>query len=523
MSEYNDFNNKENGAQRTDQNGVNGTTNNNTNANMNNDGQYANYSQQPQNNGYQSYGYSNYGYGQQGPNEYSYEPPKKKKKSKKALNAVLAILCVAAIGVSSVVGYSLLTGDGSVLTDDSSSSSTVKQSSEDTATSSTSTRDTSNLPTIEQLSTPDDALSISEIVTKVSPSVVGISCITDDSEVSGTGIILSEDGYIVTNAHVVEDASAISVVITDSTSESAEEETDDSSSKTVAEKILEDQDGDSSESTDDGNITAELVGIDTQTDLAVLKIDKTGLTPAEFGTSSEVVVGEVAIVIGNPLGFDLANTVTSGIISATDRTLTIEDRTMTLIQTDASINSGNSGGPLINAYGQVIGITSAKVSTTYGEGLGFAIPIDDAVTIIDDLIEYGYVTGRPSLGISGENISSFYADYYGVPQGFIVRSVDDGSAAEDAGIEVNDIIVGIQGELIESIEEFNEIKSEYSAGDTITVSVYRNDNIVDIEVTLGEAVSTESSDDDSSSETDDYSDEYDQFREFYNYYYGQEY
>jgi serine protease Do len=330
---------------------------------------------------------------------------------------------------------------------------------------------------------------------------------------------MSEDGYIITNAHVVEGASAISVVVTDSTAKT-EETSDDSSSKSVAEKIIEKQSDDSGD--DENTITAELIGMDTQTDIAVLKIDKTGLTAAEFGTSSDIQVGELAIVIGNPLGFDLANTVTSGIISATDRTLTIEDRTMNLIQTDASINSGNSGGPLINAYGQVIGITSAKVSSTYGEGLGFAIPIDEAKTIINDLVQYGYVKGRPTLGISGENISSFYAQYYNVPNGFIVRSVESGSAAEEAGIKVNDMIVGIQGELIDSIEEFNEIKSQYKAGDQITVSVYRNDNIVDLDVTLGEAVDTsstqEESEQDQQDTTDDYSDGYDDFRQFYDYY-----
>ena len=472
---------------------------------------YQNNSQNPQNvNGY--YSYTDYDYSQAGQNEFSYQPKKQKSKGRRAVNVILGICFITALGISSVVGYTLVTGRAIELNDSSSASSNkavASTSSEDGASS----RNTDNLPTIEQLSTPDDAMSIPDIVTKLSPSVVGISCITDGSQVSGTGIIMSKDGYIVTNAHVVEDASAISVVITDSV-KSEEDTSSDDSEKSVAEQILENQ----SETTEnsDENITAELIGIDTQTDLAVLKIEKTGLTPAEFGTSSEVQVGEIAIVIGNPLGFDLANTVTSGIISATDRTLTIDDRTMNFIQTDASINSGNSGGPLINAYGQVIGITSAKVSSTYGEGLGFAIPIDDAKVIIDDLIEYGYVTGRPTLGISGENISSFYAQYYDVPQGFIVRSVDTGSAAEDAGIEVGDIVVGIQGEIIETIEAFNEIKSGYNAGDVITVSIYRNGNIVDIEVTLGEASS--SSDDESSEDDSTQSDRFGDFDNYYNYY-----
>lgn len=443
-------------------------------------------------NGYGSYEYgrdygNNYGneYGYtrapQGYGEYSYEPPQDKKKSRKGRNAAFALLCVVAIGTSFAAGYHLFSEKNPL---DHSSAVSVpdrRSDSSETKEEAPPARDLSNLPTIETLAAPDDAMSIPDIVKKMSPSVVGISCITDGAQVSGTGIIMSEDGYIVTNAHVVEGASAISVVVTDSTKRTEKKE--DSSSKSVAEKILEKQ---NSGSREDSNIEAELVGIDVQTDLAVIKIQSDGLTKAEFGRSGEIVVGELAIVIGNPLGFDLANTVTSGIISATDRSLTIEDRTMNLIQTDASINSGNSGGPLINAYGQVIGITSAKILNV--EGLGFAIPIDEAKVIVDDLIRYGYVKGRPTLGISGQTIGAFYAQYYGVPEGFIVRSVERGSAAEAAGIEVNDIVVGIEGELITSIEEFNEIKSLYKAGDTISVSVYRNNNIVDLKVTLDEAV-----------------------------------
>lgn len=332
----------------------------------------------------------------------------------------------------------MITGNG--LGNDSSGSSLQTAQNNDDDTSSASSVDRSNLPSIIQLATPSDAMSIPDIVDKVSPSVVGISCMTSSGTVTGTGIIMSEDGYIITNAHVVDGANTISVVLPSSYTD----ESSGSESETIA---------------------AELVGADSQTDLAVVKIDRTGLTAAEFGTSSEIRVGEVSIVIGNPLGFDLANSVTAGIISATDRTLTIEDRTMNLIQTDASINSGNSGGPLINAYGQVIGITSAKVSSTYGEGLGFAIPIDEAIPIVEDLIQYGYVTGRPTLGISGENVTDVYSQYYDIPKGFFVRSVEEGSAAEEAGIQVNDIVIGIEGTLIESIEEFNEIKEEYQAGD----------------------------------------------------------
>lgn len=439
------------------------------------------------------------GYNRENVNEFSYRPEKKKSKGRKVLTGIVAVLSVVAIGTTSIVGYSLVTGH-QINTSSSSESGTANATSKSKADdSSASSVDRKNLPTLVQLATPSDAMTIPDIVEKVSPSVVGISCMTSSGTVTGTGIIMSSDGYIITNAHVVDGASAISVVLPSSYYSSS----DDSSS---------------SSSKDETTITAELVGKDTQTDLAVVKIDKTGLTAAEFGKSSELQVGEVSIVIGNPLGFDLANSVTAGIISATNRTLTIEDRTMNLIQTDASINSGNSGGPLINAYGQVIGITSAKINSQYGEGLGFAIPIDEATPIIDDLIQHGYVTGRPTLGISGENVTDVYSQYYDIPKGFFVRSVEEGSAAEEAGIKVNDIVIGIEGNLIESIEEFNEVKENYKAGDTITVSVYRDGEIIDKKVTLGEAVEKET--DSSSDEQSDqqYPNGYDSYRQFFNQY-----
>lgn len=431
-------------------------------------------------------------YNRESVNEFSYKPENKKSKGRKILTGIIAVLSVFAIGTTSIVGYSLITGTG-LGKDSSDTSLQTSQNNKSSAdsTSSSSSVDRSNLPSIIQLATPSDAMTIPDIVEKVSPSVVGISCMTSSGTVTGTGIIMSTDGYIITNAHVVDGANTISVVLPSSYSD---------------------------ENSDDETITAELVGKDSQTDLTVVKIDKTGLTAAEFGTSSEIRVGEVSIVIGNPLGFDLANSVTAGIISATDRTLTIEDRTMNLIQTDASINSGNSGGPLINAYGQVIGITSAKVSSTYGEGLGFAIPIDEATPIIDDLIQYGYVTGRPTLGISGENVTDVYSQYYDIPKGFFVRSVESGSAAEKAGIQVNDIVIGIEGNLIESIEEFNEIKEKYKAGDKITVSVYRDGEIIDKDVTLGEAIDKDE-DEDQNDQQQSY-DDYDSYRQFFNQYRG---
>lgn len=389
-------------------------------------------------------------------NEVSYYPGKNKKKSKKFLTGMVAVICVLAIGLTSVVGCSMIAGNGiKISTSDTNGNNGINKSNGNTDKG--SNRDTENLPTLTQLATPSDALSIPEIVKKVSGSVVGISASSSSQTATGTGIVMKEDGYIITNAHVVSGASNLSVVFTDK---------------------------------DKTSMKAELIGIDSQTDLAVIKIDKKGLTPAEFGKSSELQVGEIAIAIGNPLGFELAGSVTSGIISALDRTLTIEDQEMNLIQTDASINSGNSGGALVNAYGQVIGITSAKVSSAYGEGLGFAIPIDNAKPIIDDLIKYGYVKGRPVLGLSGQTITELWSQYYGVPQGFIVRNVEEGSAADKAGIQVGDVVIGINDTTITSISEFNKIKAEYKAGDTITITLYRQGNKKNVKATLDEDTST---------------------------------
>lgn len=392
-----------------------------------------------------------------GVNRMSYDPnaDKKRKKRKTVLTAVISVLCAAAIIATGVLGYNLIT-TGNVGTFNSNSQHTnTGKKDQDTTEADAVKKPNKDLPTIYQLSAPEDALTIPQIVEKVSDSVVGITCITSGGAgVMGTGVIMSEDGYVITNAHVVSSATDITVVFTDDP---------------------------------ENGIKAELVGIDVQTDLAVVKINKTGLTAAEFGKSSELQVGEAAIAIGNPISMNLAGSVTSGIISALNRELTIEDKKFNLIQTDAAINNGNSGGALINAYGQVIGITSAKVNSAVASNLGFAIPIDDAMPIINDLLQYGYVKGRPLLGISGNNISSFYSEYYGIPQGFRVEQVESGSAAETAGIKVGDIIVGIEGTLITSIDEFNDIKNEHTAGDTVTISLYRNGQRTDVKATLGEA------------------------------------
>ena len=415
-----------------------------------------------------------YYYGAQGypnMNEFSYSPKKPKKNAgKRVLTAVMALVCAAAIGTTSIVGYRLVTGKDLVETSTSQSNKAKSSKKDASSSEASSTINRDDLPTLEQLAAPADAMSIPDVIDKVTPSVVGVTCITNQGIATGSGIILSEDGYIITNAHVIEGAESISVVLP-----------------------AYYQEGDDQEAEDNLTVTAEKVGSDEQTDIAVLKIDRDGLVKAEIGKSDDVRVGELAIVIGNPLGLDLANTATTGIISAKDRTITVEDTTMKVFQTDASINSGNSGGALINAYGQVIGITSAKVASSAVEGLGFAIPIDDALPIITDLMENGYVTGRPSLGITGTDVTSAYSSYYGIPQGFMVASVTEGSGADEAGVQQNDIIIAINDTIVSGINELNEVKNTFKPGDKVTLTVYRNGKKLDLDVTLGESTGEQES------------------------------
>ena len=268
---------------------------------------------------------------------------------------------------------------------------------------------------------------------------------------SGSGVIISDDGYIVTNNHVIEGATEILVIL------NAGEE-----------------------------YTAKLVGSDAKTDLAVLKIDAEALTYAKLGTSSELRVGETAIAIGNPLGQEFAGTTTQGIISGLNRSITIDNKTMNLIQTDAAINPGNSGGALVNDHGQVIGINTAKISSSQYEGLGFAIPIDDAKPIIEDLIANGYVTGRPVIGIAGRAVTEQDAKAYNLKVGIYVSSMTADSPAYMAGIKIGDIITECEGKKVETVEELNEIKNKHKVGDTITLKVYRQGKTLDIRLVLGE-------------------------------------
>ena len=285
-----------------------------------------------------------------------------------------------------------------------------------------------------------DGMAGEDIYKKVNPSVVSVISTTAEGTGSGSGVIMSKDGYIITNNHVVDGAQSVSVQLSDGTS-----------------------------------LDAEIIGTDEQTDLAVIKVTPTSdLTAAEFGDSDELEPGEYAYAIGSPGGVQFANTITGGRISAITRYLTVNDRVMTLIQTDASINNGNSGGALINKYGQVVGITSAKLSgNAFGsatvEGMGFAIPINTAKDIVDELIQNGYVSGRPSIGITGQNVES--AD--GKVSGVQVYSIDSRAKAASEGLQVGDVITAVDGTPTPDMDKVNELKQDKKAGDKLTLSVYR--------------------------------------------------
>ena len=316
---------------------------------------------------------------------------------------------------------------------------------------------------------------------KILPSIVGIEVtftatsnsffgfgqpMTSTATATGSGIIISEDGYILTNNHVVSgssDSSYSYYSLSDATS--------------VKIKLNSDIYG------SDATFDAQIVGQDSQTDLAVLKIDKTGLTAAEFADSSSIVVGEFAMAVGSPLGLD--TTVTCGIISAVNREVESDGTKYVCIQTDAAINSGNSGGALVNSEGKVIGVNTLKLSGDGVEGIGFAIPINSTLDIIDDLIEHNKVL-RPYIGITGIDVDEETAKQYNLVVGAYIKSIEDFSPAEKAGLKPGDVIIKADGKEIKTMDELNEIKNSHNIGDEMTLVVNRNGEEKEIKVTLGE-------------------------------------
>ena len=390
------------------------------------------------------------------------QPPKKKKKfnGKRVARSAVALVLAAAMGFAGGFVGAKFGGSGKVVIQQVAPSSTA-----DSASGSDSS--------ITAASSSGSSLTTEQVAEMVSPSVV---VITTEQVVysqwswygqnqvesgAGSGVIISSDGYILTCAHVVDGASTITVTIGDK------------------------------------DYTATLVGEDTTSDIAVIKIDADGLTPATVGNSDSLKVGQSVMAVGNPLG-ELGGTVTGGMISALNRSVTIQGsssvNTMSLIQMDASVSPGNSGGGLFNMNGELVGIVNAKSSSSDAEGLGFAIPINDAIKVAQELLENGYVTGRPYLGITylavtdAQTASQLGVNAYGV---YVVEVVK-GGPAEKAGLQAGDRIVSVDGTEIASKDDLGTLMQKHAAGDTLSITIARDGQMQTVNVTLGEKTASNS-------------------------------
>lgn len=357
-------------------------------------------------------------------------------RKKRGRMAAILVGCLVGVFALAFCGYSIYSAIDSSRVEQDNSSSEV-----------------SALPGLNIQDTPSDSdttvssdgkLSDKEIIKKVSPAVVGIECYAFGNSFtpssSGSGIIMTADGYIVTNAHVVEDAAGITVVL---------------------------ENGDA--------YAAELIGADSDTDLAVLKIEASNLTYAEFGNSDELERGDRVIAIGNPGGTVLAGSTTGGMVSGLNRNINSSSPYSTsYIQVDAAINPGNSGGALVNEYGQVVGINSAKIAETDYEGIGFAIPINEALPIIQELMQYGHVTGRAALGIQGYMINEAVAAMRRMPVGFGIEAVDPSSDLASKNVVAGDIITYINDKQVTSYDVLANELAEYKPGDTVKLTIYRS-------------------------------------------------
>lgn len=376
------------------------------------------------------------------------KPPKKKKEKKPASRGFIAAMLAITILASGALGF----GGGYL-------ANNIGKSSNNGAINITKSEGSST-----GTNTSVSTTTTSEIVKKTADSVVEIateSVVTGMftqqyvQEGAGSGVIISEDGYIITNYHVIEGSSNITVTLRDGTT----------------------------------SYTAVVIGSDEENDIALLKVDATGLSPATFGDSSSLAVGDYVVAIGNPLG-ELGGTVTDGIISALAREVTIEDNNMTLLQTNAQISPGNSGGGLFNANGELVGIVNAKDSATEVEGIAFAIPINTVLDIIEDLKSYGYVTGKVDLGMELTDISSNEtAFYYGLSRtGCYVLSVTKGSNAESAGFRTGDLVTQVNGTEVSSVSDVEKVLEDFSVGDKVKFTIYRSGKTTDLTLTLAEYV-----------------------------------
>ena len=393
---------------------------------------------------------------------------KKKKRGGRGFVRALCLVLVCAI-VSGAVGY----GAATYTIKNSSKSGRLNQVVLGSVSSVGAKQENSSGSV---LTTPGNDMSGDDIYALACEQVVGIQTAgnaavnifgqtTMTPAVSGSGFVISADGYIATNYHVIEYALlygeqygyAVTVIMHDGTS-----------------------------------YAAEIIGSDKDNDIAVLKIEATGLNAVTFGSSADMRVGNMVYAVGNPLG-ELEYTMTSGIVSALDREITTEKSVaVNMFQIDAAINSGNSGGPVYDAQGRVIGIVTAKYSQSGVEGLGFAIPIDDAVKYISDIIEHGYVTGKAYLGVMVETLSGTAIKYYNLPEGAYIDEIIAGYCAEKAGLQAGDIITAVGGETVTSREMLKSVLRSYSVGDTAAVTVYRNGQYYDFTVTFDEAPKSDS-------------------------------
>ena len=426
---------------------------------------YSNNYQNPNTNAYDNYQSNGYtAQNQQSQNVYNSQPygtapnhsanakPPKAKKPKKQRKPISRGGIAIALAVTMVFSCGLGFGGGyfanKVNTSTSGSLNITKTSNSGTTTTASST---------------STANSTSEIVKKTADSVVEISTesvVTGSfaqqyvQQGAGSGVIISQDGYILTNNHVINGANSVKVRLRDST-----------------------------------EYVATIIGSDSDNDIALLKVNATGLSPATFGDSNSLAVGDYVVAIGNPLG-ELGGTVTDGIISALARKVTIEDTQMTLLQTNAQVNPGNSGGGLFNANGELVGIVNAKQSATEVEGIAFAIPINNVLDILSDLKEYGYVTGKVDLGIDFTDITSDEtAFYYGVNQtGCYVLSVDSGSNAEKAGVTRGDLVTKVNDTDVSSSSDITTALEKAEVGDTVTFTVSRRGTSKTISFVLEEYI-----------------------------------
>ena len=405
------------------------------------------------------------------PSPVSPQPPKKKGKG--AVKAIALVLVCALVGGGAGVGGAAVYGS---LTQGSSQSQQAQAGSSSGTTITQSDRENTPVTVVNQ-GASDTPMTAAELYAANLGACVGITVSTtttnfygqtSTSAASGSGFVLTADGYIATNYHVIEDA--------------VKDE-----SVTIEVSFAN---GD--------HYPAQLVGGEKSNDIAVLKIDATGLQTVVLGDSDKLVVGQSVFAIGNPLG-ELTFTLTDGMVSALDRlittssydeeTRTTQSVTMNMLQTNCAVNPGNSGGPLFNEYGEVVGIVSAKYSTsssgTSVEGLGFAIPINDVVSMFTDIIQHGYVTGKPYMGVVVTSVPES-VQRYGISAGAYVESVAEGSAAEKAGLQVGDVIVGIDGTAIDSNSALTAALNSYNAGDTATLKVERDRETVELRITFDE-------------------------------------